>query len=148
MIHHGGKLLECSARFGIPVEDWLDLSTGVSPYIYPLRDIPTNVWNRLPEDEDGLIEAAQRYYQSRHLLPIAGSQAGIQLLPSLLCEHLALTKVPTLPTYGIKPLRVLLPKVGYKEHQQEWQISPAKGLAELSFYDGKLDEKDIDKRGG
>lgn len=67
MIHHGGKLLEFSARFDIPVEDWLDLSTGVSPYTYPVSDIPTNVWNRLPEDEDGLIEAAQRYYQSPHL---------------------------------------------------------------------------------
>ncbi|MBD1556156.1 threonine-phosphate decarboxylase [Vibrio sp. S9_S30] len=143
MIHHGGKLLEFSARFGIPVEDWLDLSTGVSPYTYPVSDIPTNVWNRLPEDEDGLIEAAQQYYQSPHLLPIAGSQAGIQLLPSLLCEHRVLTEVPILPTFSTKPLRVLLPAVGYKEHQHAWQQCAAKGLAELHFYDGKPDEQSI-----
>lgn len=143
MIHHGGKLLAFSARFGIPIEEWLDLSTGVSPYTYPVSDIPTNVWNRLPEDEDGLIEAAQRYYQSPHLLPIAGSQAGIQLLPSLLCEHRVLGKVSTLSTLSTNALRVLLPKVGYKEHQLAWQQSAAKGLAELSFYDGKPDEQSI-----
>ncbi|WP_104402883.1 threonine-phosphate decarboxylase CobD [Vibrio penaeicida] len=145
MIHHGGKLFEFSTRFGIPVEDWLDLSTGVSPYTYPVSDIPTNVWNRLPEDEDGLIEAAQQYYQSPQLLPISGSQAGIQLLPSLLCKHRSLAKASSLSTKqpSAKPLRVLLPKVGYKEHQHAWQQCTENGLAKLHFYDGKPNEQSI-----
>lgn len=38
---------------------------------------------RLPEEEDGLEEAARHYYGSASLLPVAGSQAAIQTLPHL-----------------------------------------------------------------
>ena len=29
---HGGQLHRAAARYGIPVTDWLDLSTGISPW--------------------------------------------------------------------------------------------------------------------
>ncbi len=106
--HHGGKLRQASEKHQIPLNDWLDLSTGVSPYCYPIPAIPNSVWNRLPEDEDGLQAAAASYYQHSNLLPVAGSQAAIQVLPQVLSQSLSIGTV-------------LLPSVGYKEHQHAWQ---------------------------
>lgn len=83
-ITHGGNLHAASERFGIPYETWLDLSTGINPHGYPVTEIPATIWNRLPEDDDGLAEHATRYYGAPHVLPVAGSQAAIRTLPYLL----------------------------------------------------------------
>lgn len=89
MLEHGGKLRTAARRWGIPVENWLDLSTGVSPFAYPYPDsaaaltVPGEHWQRLPEEDDGLEEAARNYYEADYLLPVAGSQAAIQALPRL-----------------------------------------------------------------
>lgn len=83
-ITHGGNLRVASTRFGIPYEAWLDLSTGINPHSYPAPDVPATIWNRLPEDDDGLAEHAARYYGAAHALPVAGSQAAIRTLPYLL----------------------------------------------------------------
>lgn len=58
MLKHGGKLLIAAKEENIPVGDWLDLSTGISPYPYPVPSIPTGVWHRLPEAEDSLLDVA------------------------------------------------------------------------------------------
>jgi len=110
LLHHGGRLQDVAKRFGIVESDWLDLSTGVSPWHYPVPDIPPSAWNRLPEEDDGLISAADRYYGGHNALPVAGSQAAIQCLPQVL----------TSMREG--PGRVLLPKVGYKEHERAWRL--------------------------
>lgn len=83
MLKHGGRLLEATEHYQIPLENWLDLSTGINPNGYPIPPIPDEVWLRLPEDQDNLISTAQDYYQSSQLLPVAGSQAAIQTLPLL-----------------------------------------------------------------
>ena len=83
MLEHGGRLLQAAQRFGIPAGQWLDLSTGVSPWPWPVPPLPAPAWHRLPEEEDGLVAAAQAYYGATHLLPVAGSQAAIQALPYL-----------------------------------------------------------------
>ena len=75
--------MAAAARYGIPLEDWIDLSTGISPYVYPVPPIATSVWQRLPEDEDGLADIACRYYGAKTVLPLPGSQAAIKLLPRL-----------------------------------------------------------------
>lgn len=80
---HGGRLLAAARRFGIPPADWLDLSTGINPRGWPVPAIPPDIWQRLPEADDGLIDAAGAYYGSAELLPLAGSQAAIQSLPRL-----------------------------------------------------------------
>ncbi len=46
-------------RYGIPPEGWLDLSTGINPHAYPVSPIPDDLWARLPEDDDGLIDTAR-----------------------------------------------------------------------------------------
>lgn len=83
MLEHGGRLRAAAARYGIALEDWLDLSTGIAPEAYPVPPIPSAVWQRLPEDEDGLSEAACRYYGTPRVLALPGSQAAIQWLPRL-----------------------------------------------------------------
>ncbi|WP_324732777.1 threonine-phosphate decarboxylase CobD [Pseudomonas paeninsulae] len=83
MLEHGGRLRAAAQRFGIPLGDWLDLSTGLAPYGWPLPPIPAAAWTRLPELDDGLESAARDYYGVTRLLPVAGSQAAIQALPRL-----------------------------------------------------------------
>ncbi len=82
-LHHGGRLREAAARYDIPLEQWLDLSTGINPVAWPVPPLPIDCWQRLPEEGDGLEQAAADYYGATHLLPVAGSQAAIQALPLL-----------------------------------------------------------------
>ncbi|HSC83236.1 MAG TPA: threonine-phosphate decarboxylase CobD [Pseudomonas sp.] len=83
MLDHGGRLRAAAQQYAIPLADWLDLSTGIAPYAWPLPEISADAWNRLPEVEDGLEAAARDYYGVASLLPVAGSQAAIQCLPRL-----------------------------------------------------------------
>lgn len=83
MLEHGGRLRAAAQRYGIALEDWLDLSTGVAPYGWELPAVPASAWARLPEVNDGLEQAARDYYGAASLLPVAGSQAAIQALPRL-----------------------------------------------------------------
>lgn len=92
---HGGRLLQAAARYGIPAGDWLDLSTGIHPEPWPVPPLPQSVWQRLPEDDDGLDAIAAAYYGSAALLPLAGSQAAIQRLPSLFPRSRVTLLAPT-----------------------------------------------------
>lgn len=109
MLHHGGKLIQEARKRNSDPKEWLDLSTGISPISYPSIDIPQQVWHRLPEEEDGLVAAAQQYYGYPDLLPVAGSQAAIMALPRVIETQL-----------GYKGC-VLLPQRGYQEHHGAWQ---------------------------
>jgi len=82
-LEHGGRLRAAARQYGIPETDWLDLSTGIAPWPWPLPAIPARAWARLPEADDGLETAAQAYYGAAQVLPVPGSQAAIQLLPRL-----------------------------------------------------------------
>ena len=104
MLKHGGRLLSAVNKYSIKKSDWLDLSTGINPCGWPVPEMPANVFQRLPETNDGLELAAAEYYQNTSLLPIAGSQAAIQLLPELRDK-----------------IRVLLPRLGYREHEYHWR---------------------------
>jgi cobalamin biosynthetic protein CobC len=104
MLDHGGRLGRAAREYGIPREAWLDLSTGVSPYAWPVQPVPPSAWHRLPEDDDGLLESARGYYGAEHLLPVAGSQAAIAALPRLR------------PTS-----RVAVVEPGYAEHAHAWR---------------------------
>ncbi|MDB6008091.1 MAG: threonine-phosphate decarboxylase [Gammaproteobacteria bacterium] len=104
MLEHGGRLLQAVQRYGVPRERWLDLSTGINPIAWQGAPLPIFSWNRLPEDEDGLIEAAAAYYEAPRLLPTSGSQAAIQTLPRLR-----------------ERCRVGVPTLGYNEHGHRWK---------------------------
>ncbi len=83
MLKHGGDLRRAARIFGDPPGGWLDLSTGINPHPWPVPAQPLACWSRLSGPEEGLIEAAHTYYDSSHVLPVAGSQAAIQALPAL-----------------------------------------------------------------
>lgn len=106
MLEHGGRLHQAAREYNLPLERWLDLSTGINPLGWPVDSLtlPAHLWQRLPEDEDGLLEAARRYYGARYLLPVAGSQAAIRSLPRVLHEeHGPLTVICLQPIYNEHP---------------------------------------------
>lgn len=82
-LKHGGRIIAAAEKYGIPEKDWLDLSTGLNPNGWPVPDVPAQIWQTLPEDNDGLQTAACQYYGCDACLPVAGSQAAIQTLPTL-----------------------------------------------------------------
>ena len=104
MLEHGGNLRHAAQQYGIPLEAWLDLSTGINPNQYPVPDIPFSAWQWLPETDDGLIEAACEYYGCQSLLATAGTQAALQVLPRL--RHAC---------------HIAMPKNMYQEHALAWQ---------------------------
>ncbi len=101
---HGGNPAAAAHRYGIPLHDWLDLSTGINPHAWPVPTIPAAIYQRLPQPQDGLEEAACRYYDTTQLLPAAGSQAAIQALPLLR-----------------PPSRVVVISPCYAEHAHAWR---------------------------
>lgn len=104
MLEHGGRLRAAAARYGIPLEAWVDLSTGINPHGWPVPALPAAAWARLPEPDDGLVEAARAYYGAGSILPVAGSQPAIQALPTLR-----------------PPARVGILALGYAEHPHAWE---------------------------
>ena len=86
---HGGDLTEAMARYGGSPQMWLDLSTGVNPWPWPVpAELPGVVWQRLPSraDEDALIAAAREAYAvsaGAEIVAAAGTQSLIQWLPQL-----------------------------------------------------------------
>jgi cobalamin biosynthetic protein CobC len=99
MLEHGGRLRQAAQRWGIPAGDWLDLSTGIAPWTYPLR-IDESAWRRLPEDDDELVAVAAGYYGHPQPLPLPGSQAAIRELPRLLAPGVAVLPAPTYGEYA------------------------------------------------
>jgi cobalamin biosynthetic protein CobC len=99
---HGGDLAAIRAAFPAAPKPWIDLSTGINPWPYPIRKLTAGVWQRLPgaEDEMAVREAAAAYYglrQPDHMILAPGSQAIIQWLPRLRpCGRVAVLG----PTYG------------------------------------------------
>jgi len=106
-LEHGGRLNQAVRQWGIPRSDWLDLSTGISPYGYPIPAIPDAVWQRLPEEDDGLDAVARDWLKlpvDTGCLPVAGSQPALQTLPALR-----------------RPCRVGVVAPAYAEHARAWQ---------------------------
>ncbi len=104
MLEHGGRLRAAAKQYSIPLNEWVDLSTGINPNGWPVPPLEAAIWNRLPEEGDGLMEVASDYYGTTQLLAVAGSQAAIQSLPKLR-----------------KKSRVAIISPCYAEHEQAWR---------------------------
>ncbi len=83
-ISHGGNLGGAVRHYRIKRGQWIDLSTGINPYGFPIPTIDPAMWLRLPDDDDGLEVLAARHYRAAHTLAVAGTQAAIRMLPALL----------------------------------------------------------------
>ena len=114
-LRHGGQLLSVAKQYNIPAEQWLDLSTGIAPYHYPIPSIPSSAWAQLPQTHATLLASAEKYYKCPALLPVNGSQSVIQRLPQLY-----LYNNPWLAAQSER-ISVYLPVQGYKEHEKAWR---------------------------
>jgi len=127
---HGGRLRAAAKKWGVPLDQWLDISTGINPQGWSVPAIPEEVWRRLPEPDDGLELLIRRWFgapNSTACLPVAGSQAAIMALPRLR-----------------SPCRVGVPSPGYREHGHGWACAGHQ-VTDVSddSDDGWLDELDV-----
>ena len=104
---HGGNLTNAMNTYGGTRTQWLDCSTGISPWSYPLPPVPLSVWHDLPDQDKDLLRVASQYYRCSedYLLAVSGSQSAISLLPR--CRS--------------KLSRVGIIAPSYAEHQWQWQ---------------------------
>jgi cobalamin biosynthetic protein CobC len=101
-IEHGGDAAAATARYGMPPDGWIDLSTGINPYPYRPRRLDPADMARLPGQDDlaRLHEAAGAFFglpRKGGLVPAPGSQALIQWLPRLFSPR---SVAIVAPTYG------------------------------------------------
>ncbi len=99
---HGGDLADAASLFPQAPGPWIDLSTGINPWPYPVPDLPGASWTRLPGKaaEAALLRAAADAYgvpDPALLAAAPGSQILIQTLPFL---RLPGTVAILSPTYG------------------------------------------------
>jgi cobalamin biosynthetic protein CobC len=82
---HGGNLAAARAMFANATEPFIDLSTGINPYPYPVPEIPPDRFFRLPDEASigRLAEIAAQSYgapSKDHVVPAPGTQI---LLPQV-----------------------------------------------------------------
>jgi cobalamin biosynthesis protein CobC len=113
---HGGDLTAAQAAYPDAPQPWIDLSTGINPWPYPVPPVSAQAWARLPGKaaEDALRRAAAAAFAvpgDDMVLAAPGTQALIQLLPRLTAEASA----------AGKSVAVLSPT--YAEHAAAWRAA-------------------------
>lgn len=123
-MQHGGDLSGALKSYGGTVEDWLDLSTGINPWPWPVPDdLSHSAWHRLPAefDEHALIDAGRSAYgvpAGAAIVPAPGTQALIQWLPRI---------APSGDVAVVEPT--------YNEHKLAWSAT-GRGVHELVLVAG------------
>ena len=122
---HGGDLHWACANFGHDMSEWLDISTGINPYPYPITDVTTSAWQRLPSAsaETAILDAAKTYYsvsKAAKICALPGTQSAIQLLPRLM---------------PLSEVEIISPT--YNEHAACWsraghQVREIEGIEDIS----------------
>lgn len=99
---HGGNLDAAVARFGGHRDDWIDLSTGIAPFAFPLPTLPSHVWTALPTktEETALTDAARRFWNVPDQAAIVASPGASLLIAQI--PHLAAAGTVQIaePTYN------------------------------------------------
>lgn len=98
MRDHGGNIDGAIATHGGQPGDWIDLSTGINRVPYPIPSLPPEAWTQLPTRAAlaRLIGAARTAFATpQAVLPVAGAQAAIQMIPRLANPGLARVLSPT-----------------------------------------------------
>ena len=102
MIEHGGDLAVAAKRFGRPPAGWIDLSTGVNPWSWPVDPEVVAALRHLPDSGQlarlrRAASAAYRVPERMRLAAAPGTQSLIRWLPRLRSPG----RVAVLsPTYG------------------------------------------------
>jgi cobalamin biosynthetic protein CobC len=99
-LQHGGELAMARRLFPGAPQPFIDLSTGINPYPYPLPPIPSDIFARLPDAEAQmrLAEVAARTYgapSAVHVAPAPGTQILLPLVAGLVPAGRAAILGPT-----------------------------------------------------
>jgi cobalamin biosynthetic protein CobC len=86
---HGGRLGAAARHFPQAPRPWSDLSTGISPWPYPVELPSQSDWSRLPEPEalarlEAAAAAAFGAPDPEEVVAVPGSDLAIRLIPQLL----------------------------------------------------------------
>jgi cobalamin biosynthetic protein CobC len=99
-IQHGGDLGAARLLFPGAPEPFIDLSTGINPYPYPVPQLPPDLFARLPEQAalDRLTEIAAQAYgapSGAHVVAAPGTQILLPLVAALVRPGRAAVLGPT-----------------------------------------------------
>lgn len=109
---HGGRIDVARQAFPDAPQPWIDLSTGISPWSYPLPLMDASEANRLPDTGalQAMIEAAREAYRvppAVDVVALPGTDAGIGILPWLFRT----------------PKRVAILAPAYSSHRIAWEAA-------------------------
>jgi cobalamin biosynthesis protein CobC len=98
-LNHGGDLGAARRRFPGAPEPFIDLSTGINPYPYPVPRLAADVFARLPSPADvqRLARAAAHAYgapSEAHIVPMPGTQIALPMVARLVPPGRALVLAP------------------------------------------------------
>jgi cobalamin biosynthesis protein CobC len=99
-IEHGGDLGAARLLFRDAPEPFVELSTGINPYPYPIPQLPPELFTRLPEPGalDRLAAIAAQAYgapSGAHVVPAPGTQILLPLVAGLVRPGRAAVLGPT-----------------------------------------------------
>ena len=109
-LKHGGALDRMRTAFPQAPEPWMDLSTGINPWAYPVGDVPEAAFHHLPtlaaheQCHEAMARAMGALPESLVLSP--GSELLIRLLPDI-----------------IRPGRVAVLSPSYGDHAAAWRAT-------------------------
>jgi len=92
LLGHGGRLGAARTAWPDAPTPWIDLSTGINPWPYPVPALAPETWSRLPDPESlrALERTAAKAFgveDPERIVAAAGSEALIRLLPHLLAAN-------------------------------------------------------------
>lgn len=119
---HGGRIDAMARAFPDAPLPWIDLSTGINPFPYPVPPIAADAWERLPGEaarascERVMAEAFG--CDPAYCRAVAGTEVAIRQLPTLLRAGTVAVRVPS-----------------YADHAESWRVASAKLIATVDPLD-------------
>lgn len=102
---HGGALDSVARAFPDAPKPWIDLSTGINPWPYPVASLPEEAFRHLPMEADrracARAMADAWSTQAGKVEPVPGTEMVIRHLPRLLGGTTAMVARPTYGDYGL-----------------------------------------------
>ena len=109
---HGGALDRMQAAYPNAPTPWVDLSTGINPWPYPVGALPPEAWQHLP------TAAAMQACRAAMARAIGAPEASLLLAPG---SELLIRLLPTV----IAPRTVAVASPTYGDHARAWRASGA-----------------------
>lgn len=127
---HGGRLAAAAEAFPGAPQPWIDLSTGISPFAYPVPHLPFESWTRLPDPADlirleRVAAACFGVGDESRVIATPGSEIGLRLLAAMR-----------------EPARVAIASPTYASHAEVWGSHQVHNLGWREIF-ARLDDFDV-----